>query len=314
MRYLPPSSDIIFKALFGDHKHSEFILGFLKSFLECPNDEFVGVEFVDPLLSKQNQTGKYNYLYLLLRTRSGHKINVKMQNSDLPGLEKRVAYYLSRLCSTQLNEAEDYSLLNRTIVIFILNYKMKPERFNNSFVYFDDCLSNWRLRNKKGEDLISSLEVDIIELPKVPKKYKSNLFFDWLTFIKSRKEEEFKMIENNTEYPEVKQAVARLAQLSSDEATQILYDYQLKKIMDERVLQREAIEKGMRKGKIEGMREGIKKGIRQGKLEGKIEGKIEGVVKLITKYGINIDEAMKDLELPAEYKEKVLAKLGNNPD
>ena len=161
-----------------------------------------------------------------------------MQNADLPGLEKQVAYYLSRLCSTQLNESEDYSLLNRTIVIFILNYKMKPERFNNSFVYFDDCLSNWRLRNKNGEDLTNSLEVDIIELPKVPKKYKSNLFFDWLTFIKSRKEEEFKMIENNTEYPEVKQAVARLAQLSSDEATQILYDYQLKKIMDERVLQR----------------------------------------------------------------------------
>ena len=66
--------------------------------------------------------------------------------------------------------------LNYTIVIFILNYKMKPERFNNSFVYFDDCLSNWRLRNKKGEDLTNSLEVDIIELPKVPKKYKSNLF------------------------------------------------------------------------------------------------------------------------------------------
>ena len=294
MRYLPPSSDIIFKALFGDHKHSEFILSFLKSFLECPNDEFVGVEFVDPLLSKQNQTGKYNYLYLLLRTRSGHKINVKMQNSDLPGLEKRVAYYLSRLCSTQLNEAEDYSLLNRTIVIFILNYKMKPERFNNSFVYFDDCLSNWRLRNKKGEDLISSLEVDIIELPKVPKKYKSNLFFDWLTFIKSRKEEEFKMIEENTEYPEVKQAVARLAQLSSDEATQILYDYQLKKTMDARVSERKAREKGI--------------------LEGKIEGKIEGVVKLITKYGVDIDEAMKDLELPAECKDKVLAKLENNAD
>ena len=314
MRYLPPSSDIIFKALFGDHKYSKFILSFLKSFLECPNDEFVGVEFVDPLLSKQNQTGKYSYLDLLLRTKSGHKINVEMQNSDLPGLEKRVAYYLSRLCSSQLNESEDYSLLNRTIVIFILNYKMKPERFNNSFVYFDDCLSNWRLRNKKGEDLTNSLEVDIIELPKVPKKYKSNLFFDWLTFIKARREEEFKMIENNTEYPEVKQAIARLAQLSSDEATQILYDYQLKKTMDERVLQREAIEKGMRKGIKKGMKQGVMEGMRKGEIKGKIEGKIEGVVKLITKYGANIDEAMKDLELPAEYKDKVLAKLEGNPD
>ena len=102
------------------------------------------------------------------------------------------------------------------------------------------------------------------------------------------------MIEENTEYPEVKQAVARLAQLSSDEATQILYDYQLKKTMDARVSERKAREKGI--------------------LEGKIEGKIEGVVKLITKYGVDIDEAMKDLELPAECKDKVLAKLENNAD
>ena len=158
--------------------------------------------------------------------------------------------------------------------------------------------------------MTNSLEVDIIELPKVPKKYKSNLFFDWLTFIKARKEEEFKMIENNTEYPEVKQAIARLAQLSSDEATQILYDYQLKKTMDERVLQREAIEKGMKKGIKKGMKQGVMEGMRKGE----IKGKIEGVVKLITKYGANIDEAMKDLELPAEYKDKVLAKLEGNPD
>ena len=113
-----------------------------------------------------------------------------------------------------------------------------------------------------------------------------------MTFIKSRKEENFKMITENTEYPEVKQAVAHLTQLSSDEATQILYDCQLKKTIDERVLQREAIEKSM----LKGMR----------------KGKIAGVVKLITKYGVDVDEAMKDLELAAEYKYKVLAQLKNN--
>ena len=66
--------------------------------------------------------------------------------------------------------------------------------------------------------------------------------------------------------------------------------------MDERVLQRETIEKGMKKG----VREGIKKGMKK--------GKIKDVVKLI----VDIDEAMKDLELAAEYKYKVLAQLKNN--
>ena len=190
---------------------------------------------------------------------------------------------MSRLCSTQLNESEDYSLLNRTIVIFILNYKMKPEKFNNSFAYFKDCLSNWRLRNEKGEDLTDALEVNIIELPKVPKIYTSNPFFDWLTFIKSKTEEEFEMVAKKN--PELKRAVARLARISSDQATQILYDYQLKKNMDERVLQKTA------------RAEGIK--------EGEIKGKIEAVVRLILATKMSLDEAMTILQVDIKYKKKI---------
>lgn len=231
----------------------------------------------------------------MLKTKSGHKINVEMQNSDLPGLEKRIAYYLSRLCSTQLNESEDYSLLNRTIVIFILNYKMRPEKFNNSFAYFEDCLSNLRLRNKKGEDLTDALEVNIIKLPKVPKIYKSNLFFDWLTFIKSKTDEEFEMVAKKN--PELKRTVARLARISSDQANQILYDYQLKKIMDERVLQKTARE--------EGIREGIKTGIK----EGEIKSKIEDVVNLVSATSMSINEAMKILKIDLSYKDQIKKEL-----
>ena len=267
LKYLPPASDVIFKAFFGDRNHSEFVLSFLKSFLECPDDEFVGVEFVDPLMSKQNQMGKYSYLDLLLKTKSGHKVNVEMQNSDLPGLEKRIAYYLSRLCSIQLNESEDYSLLNRTIVIFILNYRMKPEKFNNLFAYFEDCL------------------------PKVPRIYTSNLFFDWLTFIKSKTEEEFEMVAKKN--PELKRAVARLARISSDQATQILYDYQLKKTMDERVLQKTARE--------EGIKEGIK--------EGEIKKAIEDVVNLVSATKMSINEAMKILKIDFSYKDQIKEEL-----
>ena len=91
----------------------------------------------------------------------------------------------------------------------------------------------------------------------------SELFFDWLKFLKSNTEEEFETLATNTKFPEIKRAVERLAQISSDQATQILYDYQLKKIMDERVLQKTA------------RAEGIK--------EGGIKGKIAVVINLITK-------------------------------
>ena len=98
------------------------------------------VKFLDPLFPIECKNGKYCTLDLLIETKSGHKINIEMQNTDLNGFDKRVAYYLVRLASKQLSHAENYEALNRSIVVFILNYKMKPEKFNHSFKYFNDCL------------------------------------------------------------------------------------------------------------------------------------------------------------------------------
>ena len=211
---------------------------------------------MDPLFPIECKNGKYCTLDLLVETKSGHKINIEMQNSDLNGFDKRVTYYLSRLASKQLSQAESYECLNRSIVIFILNYEMKPERFNNSFKRFDSCLSNWRLRNKKGEDLTDSLEVNIIELPKVPKGYKNNFFYDWLSFIRADKKEEFEMIEEKTECKELKDAIVTLRRLSGSELQQAIFEAELdaKRLKNAEIST--AKEEGIKKGKEEGIKEG----------------------------------------------------------
>ena len=43
--------------------------------------------------------------------------------------------------------------------------------------------------------------------------------------------------------------------------------------------------------------------------EGETNAKIEDVCKLVTKYKVDIDEAMKDLGLDSKYKSQVLEKL-----
>ena len=93
--------------------------------------------------------------------------------------------------------------------------------------------------------------------------------------------------------PELKRAVARLARISSDQATQILYDYQLKKTMDERVLQKTARE--------EGIKEGIK--------EGEIKKAIEDVVNLVSATKMSINEAMKILKIDFSYKDQIKEEL-----
>ena len=286
---MPPTSDSVFKALFGNQHKKEFILSFLSSFLEIPNDELFNVKFLDPLFPIERKHGKYCTLDLLVETKNGYKINVEMQNIDLDGFDKRVAYYLSRLAAKQLSKADDYELLNRSIVIFILNYKMNPEKFNNSFAYFNDCLSNWRLRNKKGEDLTDVLEVNIIELPKVPKEYANNFFYDWLSFIKAKKKEEFEMIERKTECKELKDAVVTLRHLSGDELQQAIYEAELDSI---RVHNAE-----------------INTAKRKALAEGEIKGKLEAVIKLVLATKMPVDEAMKILDVDSKYKKQIEDRL-----
>ena len=288
MDYLPPTSDSVFKALFGDQRNKEFILSFLRSFLECPDDEFLNVKFLDPLFPIEYKNGKYCTLDLLIETKNGHKINIEMQNEDLDGFGKRVSYYLSRMTARQLNKSEDYDLLNRSIIVFILNYEMKPEKFNNSFAYFKECLSNWRIRNKKGEDLTDSLEVNIIELPKVPKEYKNNLFYDWLHFIKAKKKEDFEMIEKKTQCKELKDAVVTLRKLSGDELQQAIYEAEL----DAKRVQNAA----------------IKTAKREGKEEGETNAKIEAIISF-AKTGMSLTQICQTLNVDENIKNQAIKKL-----
>ena len=316
MEYLPPRYDSVFKALFGDKNHKEFILSFLKSFLECPGDEFFKIKFLDPLFPIECKNGKYCTLDLLVETKSGHKINIEMQNSDLNGFDKRVAYYLSRLASKQLSQAESYECLNRSIVIFILNYEMKPEKFNNSFKRFDSCLSNWRLRNKKGEDLTDSLEVNIIELPKVPKGYKNNFFYDWLSFIRADKKEEFEMIEEKTECKELKDAIVTLRRLSGSELQQAIFEAELdaKRLKNAEIstAKEEGIKEGIKKGVEKGIKKGIKEGIKKGKEEGMKEGEtrkaIEDVIAF-AKTGMSLKLICQTLNVGENIKKQAIKKL-----
>ena len=67
--YLPPTSNSVFKALFGNQHKKEFILSFLSSFLEIPNDELFNVKFLDPLFPIECKHWKYCTLDLLVETK-----------------------------------------------------------------------------------------------------------------------------------------------------------------------------------------------------------------------------------------------------
>ena len=91
----------------------------------------------------------------------------------------------------------------------------------------------------------------------------------------------------------IDKAVKKVEELSLDREARIEYEFREKALKDYNSIIFDAKE------------EGIKKGIK----EGEIKGKIEAVIKLITKYKVDIDTAMKDFDLPFEYKKQIEERL-----
>ena len=48
--FLPVKSDIIFRLFFADERNEEFLIGFLKSVLKLPEDDYNEIEIADPHL------------------------------------------------------------------------------------------------------------------------------------------------------------------------------------------------------------------------------------------------------------------------
>ena len=127
------------------------------------------------------------------------------------------------------------------------------------------------------------LEVDTLELSKLPQKDDNTELWSWLKFLKSENEEEFEMIE--TKSPELKKAVCIVRELSQDEETRLQFEAREKARMDYEDRMDGAFERG------------------------KIEEKIEIAAKLIIKLNVDVYEAMEIIDLDEEYKSQVIEKF-----
>ena len=52
-KFLPVKSDIIFRLFFADERNEEFLIGFLKSVLKLPEDDYNEIEIADPHLLRE---------------------------------------------------------------------------------------------------------------------------------------------------------------------------------------------------------------------------------------------------------------------
>ena len=278
---LDPKIDFVFKKIFGSEKHPRVLISFLNAILK-PINPISNVEIRNSDLEKEFLDDKFSRLDIKARTNKNEIINIEIQLkipfghlvNDIPSLPfqehpllkneynmiKRSLYYWSKMYEEQLNEGDDYSKLERTICINILNFKyLDNNRFHNGY----------RLKEiETNEELTNIQEIHFIEIPKLSEDSdEKDMLVAWMEFLKNPESEKVRSLELTIS--EIREAKDELIRISNDKEQRLLYEMRSKTLKDKNSALNEA------------ERPGLEKAIEKG---------IEKVAKNLLDMGIPINE------------------------
>ena len=142
--------------------------------------------------------------------------------------------------------------------------------------------TKWQIREEEYRKIIltDTLEIHIIELPKLKKQLKENKLDKkdkvaiWSTFLLNPENVGDEIMDENED---IKLAKEELEKIKKDKQEQRLAELRMKHILDQNSIRNSGIREGMEKG----IKQGIKQGIEQGKKEGEKYEKIKIAKKLI---------------------------------
>jgi predicted transposase/invertase (TIGR01784 family) len=256
--FLSPLNDAVFKMLFGDSRDIELLTWFLQSALTIPAEDYEELIFPDPHLMREGWDDKLGILDVKLKTRSGRMIDIEIQLLNQPDLRSRIVFYLAKMVTEQLSEGDSYQKIRPAICILITNFTLIRE---NSYYH-----NRYRLHDaQSGSEFTDLLEINTLELPKLPQDDGSTLW-DWLGFLKAKNTEELTMLADKN--PQIKKAVAKLQALTEDESARMLADSRNKLRWDitsmERAAREEGLERGLERGREEGLEQVARNALKRG--------------------------------------------------
>jgi predicted transposase/invertase (TIGR01784 family) len=266
MIFINPKTDFAFKKIFGSDQSKDVLISFLNAILYNGNSTIEDLEILNPYQAPKIRGVKDTYLDVKAKLTDQTTVIIEMQVLNVEGFEKRVLYNAAKSYSIQLDQGEDYTLLNPVIALTITDFEI-----------FDlkQVISRFVLKEKKYlvGYTIDDLELVFVELPKFNKELDQleTLSDKWIYFIKKAKELT-EIPSNMEEIQAIKKAfeIANKASLSREE----LEDLQKREmfITD----QKNAIKKAVNQATKEALNQGIKQGEKQKSLE--IAQKLIGVI------------------------------------
>ncbi|XZM80656.1 Rpn family recombination-promoting nuclease/putative transposase (plasmid) [Clostridium perfringens] len=266
---LNPQIDFVFKKIFGTEKNKPILINFLNAVIK-PTTSIKDVKIKNNDIDKDFIEDKFSRLDVKATTSNKEHINIEIQVKNEYNMIQRTLYYWSKMYSEQIQNRDNYSNLERTVCINILNFKyLKNDKYHNAY----------RLKEiTSNEELTDLQEIHFIELPKFNeignKEYVENVekmdaLEKWLEFLVEPESNTVRQLELRNE--EIKLAKSELYRLSMDSKEIEQYNMREKAIYD----------------RISALENAEAKGKKEGKLEGKLESKLE-VVKESLSQGLEI--------------------------
>jgi predicted transposase/invertase (TIGR01784 family) len=214
----------------------------LKAVLHIPEDEYEEIEIADPHLLPDYIDDKYGIIDVKLYTKSKKIIHIEIQLQVSPKLKKRIIFYTSKLITEQIGSGSKYDEIQNVISIIITDKTLihDSKNYYHRFTFHD---------REAKIDFSDLIEINTIELDKLPDVADGSSLYDWAKFIDAKTEEELSMLEERN--PQVKEAVVKLRRLSADEQARWEYETKEKIRMDTDMFESWAREKGLEEGKRE---------------------------------------------------------------
>ncbi|MGL4762114.1 MAG: Rpn family recombination-promoting nuclease/putative transposase [Sarcina sp.] len=242
---LDPKMDFIFKKIFGSNSNKNILISFLNATLKS-KDEIKEVTLENTDIKKNFVTDKFAMLDIKATTNKGEKINIEIQLRNEKNMIKRTLYYWSKMYEEQLTEKKNYSILNRTVCINILNFDyLENNKFHSMF----------RLKDvDTDKELTDVMEIHFIEIPKLTDdSEEKSMLAAWVEFLKDPESEKVRVLESDIKI--IKEAKDELVKISADKEQRALYEMRQKTLHDEANALYSAkelgIEQGIEQGKIE---------------------------------------------------------------
>jgi predicted transposase/invertase (TIGR01784 family) len=176
----------MFKQVFGDPGNQDLLVALLRAVLDLPEVAYTDVTLANPHLGPDVANGKESVLDVMVVLATGEQVDVEIQVEVLPNLRPRIMFYTAKMLTGQLGRGQDYGLLRRAVSVLITPGEVIPggAGYHHRF---------WLVEPGTGVVFSDLMEVDTLELAKVPVDPDGSDLWKWLVFLKASNEQELAM-------------------------------------------------------------------------------------------------------------------------